>query len=129
MRLLFLLSVLPGVTPLLRADPAAAAAAPAAPLALPGYELRTLEQPKRVLFQVGGSRVEVAVPIFVYCPIAGVPPVARLLQEAQAALLKLAAKPEWTADELRLVITSLEQAADLLNLPTLPGKPVAAPRD
>ncbi len=118
--------LLGGILPLRAESPVAA---PPAPAAMPGYELRALAQPKRVRFQVGGSQVEVSVPVFVYCPSAGAPPVARLLRQAQAALLKLAAKPEWTADELREVIAGLDQAARLLELPIGPGSPAAAGED
>jgi hypothetical protein len=99
----------------------------AAPLGMPGYELRALDEHKRVLFQVGGSQVEVSVPIFAYCPSAS--PAARLLREAQASLVKLAAKPEWTADELRQVLSGLDEAAQLLERPTLPGHPVSAGKE
>jgi hypothetical protein len=91
---------------------------------LPGYELRSLDRPKRVLFQVGAAQVEVAVPVFVYWPVGGEPPAARPLHEAQAALQRLSAKPEWTAEELRQVIAGLEQAARLLQPPAPPGHPV-----
>jgi len=114
-----------GLLPLRADSPEAAAAVRLIPAAPPGYELRALDQTKRVVFQVGGSQVEVSVPLFLYCPSAGAPPVARLLREAQASLLQLAAKPEWTADELRQVIASVDQAARLLELPALPGKPVS----
>lgn len=93
---------------------------------LPGYELRTLDRPKRLLFQVAAAQVEVDVPVFVYCPAGGEPPAARPLREAQAALLKLAAKPEWTAEELRQVIAGLEQAAHLLEPPAPPGHSIPA---
>ena len=117
--------LLAGILPL-RSDP------PAAPLVLPpalaGYELRALDLRKRVRFQVGGSQVEVSVPLFAYCPAANGMQALRLLRAAQASLVKLAAKPEWTAEELRQVIAGLEQTAVLLEAPP-PGQPVAADRD
>jgi len=121
--------MLAGIWPL-RAAPAEPGAAPP-PLApeIPGYELRALAVHKRVLFQVGKSRVEVSVPVFVYCPAAGAPPMAQLVRKAQAALVKLAAKPEWTAAELREVIAGLEQAARLLELLVPPGTPAPAVRE
>jgi len=114
--------MLAGIWPL-RAAPAEPGAAPP-PLApeIPGYELRALAVHKRVLFQVGKSRVEVSVPVFVY-------PMAQLVRKAQAALVKLAAKPEWTAAELREVIAGLEQAARLLELLVPPGTPAPAVRE
>jgi hypothetical protein len=127
MRLIFLLAgIVGGILPL-RAEPPA----PPPPVlpAMPGYELRALDQHKRVRFQVGGSRVEVSVPVFAYCPAAGAPPVARLLRETQAGLLELAAKPEWTADELREVMARLDRAIRLLESPILPGTPVVAGLD
>ena len=129
MRIFFLsVGLLVGILPL-RADlPTAPPSSPPAPTAMSGYELRVLDLRKRVRFQVVGSQVEVSVPLFAYCPAAGGAPVLRLLRAAQASLLKLAAKPEWTADELRQVITSLEQAALLLEAPP-PGQPVSADRD
>jgi hypothetical protein len=113
----------------LRADGPAESASPPPSPAPPGYELRVLDRQKRVRFQVGASRVEVAVPVFVYCPATGATPAVRLLREAQASLMKLAAKPEWTADELRQVITAMDQAARLLETPAWPGRPVAAGED
>jgi hypothetical protein len=124
MRRLLLLAGLLGVFLRLRANPAETAAAPP-----PGYELRALDQHKRVVFQVAGSQVEVSVPIFVYCPAAGAPPVVRLLRETEASLIKLAAQPEWTADELRQVLAGLDQAARLLEAPPLAGTAVAPQRD
>jgi hypothetical protein len=92
-----------------------------APLAgLPGYELRTLGLEKRVQFQVGASQVEVGVPVFVYFPTETEPRAARLVGEARAALLRLAGKPEWTAEELQQVIGQLEEAGRLLEQPS-PG--------
>lgn len=121
MRALCLFAGSLGILGSLRADP------PAGPLpAVPGYELRTLGQPKRLVFRVGRSEVEVAVPVFVYWPAAGGSPAGRRLREARAALEKLAAKPEWTAEELRQVITGLDRAAQLLDEPAPPGSRLAA---
>jgi hypothetical protein len=129
MRYLPLVPALLGVLPAMRGDPPASTAALRVANSLPGYELRVLDQQKRVRFQVGGSRVEVSVPLFVYCPAAGGSPPARLVREAQASLLRLATKPEWTASELQQVIAGLDQAAHLLEGSAPPGKPVTAAGD
>jgi hypothetical protein len=127
MRPLLLFAALAGFL-IARADPpATSGSGPGSDL--PGYELRSLDRTKRVLFQVGAAQVEVAVPVFVYWPAGGEPPAARPLREAQAALLKLAAKPEWTADELRQVIAGLDQAAHLLEAPAPIGHPVPAGKE
>ena len=128
MRQILLLAALwGGLLPVRAVSPEAAPSD--SPRDLPGYELRALERTKREIFQVGGAQVEVSVPLFVYCPIAGASPAARPLREAQAALSRLAAKPEWTADELRQVMSGLQQAARLLEVPAPPGHPVPAGKE
>ena len=121
--------LLAGILPLRADPPAAPPVLPPPPAALSGYELRALDLRKHIRFQVGGSQVEVAVPLFAYCPAAGGVPVLRLLRAAQAALMGLARKPEWTADELHQVISDLDRAALLLEAPPPPGQPVLADRD
>ena len=123
MRRLLLLVFLGAEILALRGEPAEARPA------LPGYELRVLDLTKRVRFQVGGAQVEVAVPVFVFCPVAHASPAALRLRETQAALLKLAAKPEWTADELREIVAGLEQAAQLLEAAPAVGRPVPPAKD
>ena len=88
-----------------------------ATLAVPGYELRTLDLQKRVLFRLGPSQVEVAVPVFLLCPTAPPAATSQRLRAAVAALVRLTAKPEWTADELRQVIAGLDEAARGLETP------------
>jgi hypothetical protein len=119
----FLCSLLGIVVPAgLAASENRALPAPAT-LEVPGYELRTLDLQKRVLFRLGPSQVEVAVPVFLLCPTATTAAAAQRLRAAVADLLRLTAKPEWTADELRQVIAGLDEAARGLEPPARSAGP------
>ncbi len=87
------------------------------PATIPGYELRTLDVSKPVLFNVNGAWVQASLPVFFYYPTS--PPVetARLLRQAHDDLLALARKPEWTGDELQGVLAKLDAALGALEPP------------
>jgi hypothetical protein len=87
---------------------------PELPLAIPGYELRVLDVKKPVVFNVDGSQVEGALPIFVYYPGPARAQAADLVKQAHDDLIKLGGKPEWTGEELKQVIGNLEAALGLL---------------
>ena len=89
---------------------------PVLPLRIPGYELRTLDRKKAVLFNVSGAWVQASVPVFVYYPTNARDRGDALvrLREAYGSLLKLGRKPDWTAAELQGVIASLESSIHLL---------------
>ena len=87
------------------------------PLDIPGYELRTLEARKPVLFSVDGTQVRASVPVFFYFPKAASPQAAMLVHRACEDLVRLGQKPEWTGAELQAVIASLDAAVRLLDPP------------
>jgi hypothetical protein len=95
-------------------DKAPAAGVPVLPLSIPGYELRVLDVRKPVLFEVNGSQVEGSLPVFVYYPAASQAEAVNLLRQASDELAKLGQKPEWTGEELRLVLSKLDTAVALL---------------
>jgi hypothetical protein len=90
------------------------------PLDIPGYELRSLEARKPVLFSVDGTQVRASVPVFFYFPKAASPQAAILVHRACEDLARLGQKPEWTGAELQAVIASLDAAGRLLD-PPAPG--------
>ena len=87
------------------------------PANIPGYELRTLDVSKPVLFNVNGAWVQASLPVFFYYPTSAPVETARLLHQAHDDLLALARKPEWTGDELQEVIAKLDAALGLLEPP------------
>ncbi len=123
---LLLTGVLAAFHPVRAASEKAESPAPLIPLRIPGYELRTLDVTKSVLFQVGGSRVEVSVPIFLYYPVPGAAGAGPILRQTQAALRKLTKKSEWTAEEIQEVMGGIDQAERLLDAAAGPGEPSPA---
>ena len=110
--------------PILSAPPSPASAGSLLPPTIPGYELRTLDARKPVLFKVNGTWVQAALPIFFYFPTQLPPPAVPLLRKAYGELLELGNKPEWTAAELQAVIADLDAALRLLEQPApAPGAP------
>ena len=108
-------------SPLLAASPAALSATKAAddpllPLTIPGYELRTLDRRKDVLFNVNGTWVRASVPVFVYYPTDAKPKAEALarLRDVYGSILQLSHKPAWSAAELQAVITNLDASLQLL---------------
>jgi hypothetical protein len=91
------------------------------PLNIPGYELRTLEARKPVLFSVDGTQVRASVPVFFYFPKPASPQAATLVRRAREDLARLGQKPEWTGAELQAVIAALDDAARLLDPPAPDG--------
>jgi hypothetical protein len=89
---------------------------PVLPLKIPGYELRTLDRRKDVLFNVDGSWVRASVPVFVYFPTDSKTRTDGLahLREVYQSLLNLGRKPDWTAAELQSVIANLDASIRLL---------------
>ena len=89
---------------------------PALPLKIPGYELRTLDRQKDVLFNVDGSWVRASVPVFVYFPTDAKNRTDGLahLREVYQSLINLGRKPDWTAAELQAVIANLDASIRLL---------------
>lgn len=86
------------------------------PLKIPGYELRTLDRRKDVLFNVDGSWVRASVPVFVYFPTGSKSRIDGLahLREVYQSLINLGRKPDWTAAELQAVIANLDASIRLL---------------
>ena len=89
---------------------------PVLPLKISGYELRTLDRRKDVLFNVDGSWVRASVPVFVYFPTDSKTRTDGLahLREVYQSLLNLGRKPDWTAAELQSVIANLDASIRLL---------------
>ena len=87
---------------------------PLLPAKIPGYELRTLDVSKPVLFNINGSWVQASLPVFFYYPTSTPAQAAALLRQAVDALRVLGRKPEWTAAELQEVIAQLDSALRLL---------------
>ena len=131
--LLALALAAPGLGPAASPDPAAEVQAtplkaadipdPAVPLRIPGYELRVLERKKPVRFNVAGVWAESALPLFIYVPTADPVRASGLVREAHDSLLKLGQKPEWTADDLRGVLTTLDAAIGALAADPAPAGP------
>ena len=86
------------------------------PSKIPGYELRTLDRRKDVLFNVDGSWVRASVPVFVYFPTDSKTRTDGLahVREVYQSLLNLGRKPDWTAAELQSVIANLDASIRLL---------------
>lgn len=103
-------------------QPAAEVVDPIIPLHIPGYELRILDRRKPVRFNVAGVWAESTLPIFIYVPTGDPGRAAGFLRKAYDGLLKLGLEPEWTAEELRAVLTNLDAAIRALE----PG-PEASP--
>ncbi len=104
--------------------PSAEVPDPVIPLRLPGYELRVLDRRKPIRFNVAGVWAESTLPVFVYLPTGDPMRAAGLLRQAYDDLLKLGLKPEWTAAELKSVLTNLDAAIRALE----PGNTEAAPK-
>jgi hypothetical protein len=85
------------------------------PPALPGYELRSLDVRKPVVFDVNGAQVRILLPIFVYCPT-GVErrEAVRLLRQAYEDASSLGRKSDWTAADLQGILRALDMSLDLL---------------
>ena len=83
---------------------------PVMPLRIPGYELRVLDRRKPIRFNVSGVWAESDLPIFVYVPTGDPGRAAGLLRQAYDGLMKLGLEPEWTAAELKAVLTNLDAA-------------------
>lgn len=86
------------------------------PLTIPGYELRTLDRHKDVLFNVDGTWVRASVPVFVYFPTGPKSDAKGLaqLRRVYGQLIRLGQKPDWTAAELQAVIADLDGSIRLL---------------
>jgi hypothetical protein len=99
-----------------RLPAAASADDPILPATSPGYELRTLDVRKPVLFDVNGARVRVSLPIFLYYPTSQFErqEAARLLRQAYDDAVRLGRQPEWTAAELQRMIAALDASLQLL---------------
>jgi len=95
---------------------------PLLPAAIAGYELRTLDVRKPVLFNANGRWVRADLPVFFYFPKPMPPQAAPMLRRIYDELLKLARKPEWTAAELQGVIVNLDAAIRLLEQPAADEK-------
>lgn len=93
---------------------------PVLPLKISGYELRVLDRRKPIVFQVGESKVEASLPIFIYIPTAGCDAAGGPLRRAYAELQQLGRKPEWTAYELRQVLADLDVGLRNLEGPAAP---------
>jgi hypothetical protein len=89
---------------------------PSLPLRIPGYELRSLDVRKPVVFDVGGSRVTVSLPIFVYYPAACADhgEAVRLLRQAYDEAVRLGQQEEWSARDLRRILSDLDASLALL---------------
>jgi hypothetical protein len=95
---------------------------PLLPPAIAGYELRTLDVRKPILFNANGKWVRVDLPVFFYFPKPMPPQAAPILRRIYNELLKLARQPEWTAAELQGVIVNLDAAIRLLEQPAASEK-------
>lgn len=82
---------------------------PALPAAIPGYELRVLNERKAVLFGVGGQWIEASVPIFFYFPTSGAESL-RLLKKARSDLAALESQGDGTAEDLGRIGGELDAA-------------------
>jgi hypothetical protein len=96
------------------------------PLKIPGYELRTLDVRKPVLFNVNGTWVQASLPIFFYAPSPVPPQAGPVLRRVYDELLRLGQKPEWTAAELQGLIDSVDTALGLLGERAPAGRPKSA---
>ena len=90
---------------------------PLLPAKIPGYELRTLDVSKPVLFNVNGSWVQASLPVFFYYPVSTPAQAAALLRQALDELRALGRKPEWTAEELQGVIARVDAAMRIMEPP------------
>ena len=83
---------------------------PVLPLSIPGYELRSLDVRKPVVFDVNGDRVRISLPIFLYCPAprGGRSEALRLLRQAYDDAIRLGRQSEWSAADLQRIIAALD---------------------
>lgn len=86
------------------------------PLRIPGYELRTLDVRKPVVFDVAGGRVTVSLPIYLYYPTAFADrsEATRLLQQAYGEAIRLGQQSQWSAEDLRRILSALDASLTLL---------------
>jgi hypothetical protein len=89
---------------------------PALPLRIPGYELRSLDVRKPVVFEVAGARIGVTLPIFIYYPDACADrrDAIKLLREAYGEAVELGRRQEWSAADLHRVLSALDGSLALL---------------
>jgi hypothetical protein len=89
---------------------------PVLPLRIPGYELRSLDVRKPVVFEVAGSEVRVSLPIYVYYPAACTDrrDAVKLLREAYGEAVELGRRQEWSAADLRRILAALDESLTLL---------------
>jgi hypothetical protein len=86
------------------------------PLRIPGYELRSLDIRKPVVFEVAGRSVSVSLPIFLYYPVAcpDRTEALRLLEQAYGEAVRLGRQEAWSAAELRRVLSDMDASLTLL---------------
>jgi hypothetical protein len=89
---------------------------PVLPRSIPGYELRSLDVRKPVVFDVNGATVRVLLPVFLYFPTSqpGRREAVRLLRQAYDDAIRLSGRPEWSAADLRRILAAMDASLGLL---------------
>jgi hypothetical protein len=89
---------------------------PVLPLRIPGYELRSLDVRKPVVFEVAGGEVRVSLPIYLYYPTACADrrEAVKLLRQAYGDMIRLGQREDWTAGDLRRILSTLDASLSLL---------------